>query len=55
MFHGTRTKWKLVRSGQVRTYWKGACACGWEAQGFRVTEERAEADHAAHVAELGLP
>jgi hypothetical protein len=51
VFHGCALDWKLVRSGQVRTYWRSRCSgCGWVAKGYRVTEDRAEADHAAHVA-----
>lgn len=52
IFHGLRIGWKLVYSGQTRTYYRGECSgCGWIAKGYRVTEERAEEDHRAHVAQ----
>jgi hypothetical protein len=40
---------KIVRSGQVRTYYAAGCGCGWAAPKFRVTDERAVTDWWEHA------
>ncbi len=43
-YHKVVVLTKVSHSGQRRIYYKGACACGWEAPGWRVSQASAEAD-----------
>ena len=53
--HNYEQNWKLVHSGQTRTYYNAGCLCGWRHRKrngelwFRVNDEDAVTDWVAHV------